>query len=85
MATIPPQEIDFELAHWDDNRGPLVIIVTTVFVAFAMMAVVLRLITRKAIIKISWQVDDYAIIVAMARRIPDQRKRVSDRPNRFWP
>lgn len=67
MVTLPPQEIEFELAHWNDDKGPLVIIVTTILVVFAMTVVVLRLITRKGIIRISWQVDDYAIIVAMVR------------------
>ncbi|CAD6594396.1 MAG: hypothetical protein ASARMPREDX12_008895 [Alectoria sarmentosa] len=65
MATLPPAEVEFELAHWKDDRGHLVITVTTIFIALAMTAVALRLITRRAIIKISWQVDDYAIIVAM--------------------
>ena len=65
MATISPQEAHFEVAHWNDDRAPWLIINTTILVAFAMTTVVLRLITRKAITKISWQVDDYAIIVAM--------------------
>lgn len=67
MATLSPSDLDFQLAHWNDDRGPLVITITTIFIVFAMTAVVLRLITRKAIIKISWQVDDYAITVAMVR------------------
>ena len=85
MATTTPQEAHFELAHWNDDRGPSVIITTTVFVAFAMTTVVLRLITRKAITKISWQVDDYAIIVAMVRPCPSPNERVADRPKRFRP
>lgn len=85
MATTTPQEAHFELTHWNDDRGPSVIITTTVFVAFAMTTVVLRLITRKAITKISWQVDDYAIILAMVRLCPSPNERVADRPKRFWP
>ena len=85
MATITPQEAHFELAHWNDDRGPLVVITTTIFVAFAMTTVVLRLFTRKAITKISWQVDDYAIIVAMVRLFPNQDELVADSPKRLWP
>ena len=67
MATISPQEAHSELAHWNDDGAPSLIITTTILITFAMTTVVLRLITRKAITKISWQVDDYAIIVAMVR------------------
>lgn len=59
------QEFEFELAHWNDDRGPFVIIITTIFTVCATIAVVLRLITRRAIIKLAWQLDDYAIILAM--------------------
>lgn len=65
MATLTPEDIKFQLTHWDEDRGPLVIAVSTTFIAFATIAVVLRLLTRKLILKISWQVDDYAITVAL--------------------
>ena len=85
MATISPQEAHFELAHWNDDGAPPLIITTTILVIFAMTTVVLRLITRKAITKIPWQVDDYAIIVAMVRLCPSPNERVADSPKRFWP
>ena len=85
MATISPQEAHFELAHWNDDRAPSLIITTTILVAFAITTVVLRLITRKLITKISWQVDDYAIIVATVRLCPIPNGRVADSPKRFWP
>lgn len=62
---ITPQEIEFELVHWNDDRGALVITITTIFIVCATIAVVLRLITRRAIIKIAWQLDDYAITLAL--------------------
>lgn len=58
------EDVQYQLARWNENRGPLVITVTTIFTAFALVAVILRLITRKAIIKVSFQVDDYAILMA---------------------
>ena len=85
MATISPQEARFQLAHWNDDRGPSLIITTTILVAFAMTTVVLRLITRKAVTKISWQMDDYAIIVAMVRLCSSPTERVVDSPKRFSP
>lgn len=85
MATLPPEEIEYEFVHWNDDKGPSVIVVTTIFIVFALSAVVLRLITRKAIVRISWQVDDYAIVAAIVRlfRIPGNR--VVDTLNRYWP
>jgi hypothetical protein len=59
------EEIKYQLAHSNDNRGPSVITVTTIFIACALIAVTLRLVTRKAIVKLSWQADDYAILVAL--------------------
>ncbi len=63
---VTPQEIEYMLAHWDDDRGPLVVTITTILIVCATIGVVLRLITRRAIIKIAWQLDDYAIFLAMA-------------------
>lgn len=73
MATQPqsgtgnftPQELESELAHWNDDQGSLVITITTIFIVCAITAVLLRLITRRVIIKIAWQLDDYAITLAM--------------------
>ena len=61
---ISPEEIENELSHWNDDRAPLVIIVTTFFTACAMIATVARLVTRRTIVKIPWQLDDYAIAIA---------------------
>ena len=85
MATISPQEAHFELAHWNDDGAPSLIITTTILGTFAITTVVLRLITRKLITKISWQVDDYAIIVATVRLCPSPNERLADSPKRFWP
>ena len=63
---IPPAEIESELLHWNDDKGPFVIAITTIFSACAVAAVILRLITRKLVVKIHWQIDDYAMTVALA-------------------
>ncbi len=65
MATLTTEEEYYEIEHYYDDRGPLVITIMTIFVVFALITVVLRLVTRKVILKISWQLDDYAITVAM--------------------
>lgn len=66
-AGITPEEIQRELLLWDDDKGRVVIIVTTLFTACAAIATVARLITRRAINKIAWQLDDYAIVLATVR------------------
>ena len=65
QASITPQELEFQLAHWNDDNGSLVITITTIFIVCAIIAVVLRLVTRRVVIKIAWQLDDYAITIAM--------------------
>ena len=65
MATLTSEEMAFERAHWDDDRGPHVVAVTSVVIGLSMLTVILRLATRKTILKRSWQMDDYAIIIAM--------------------
>ena len=68
MATQPsiaPQELEFQLVQWNDDDGTLVITVTTIFTVCAIIAVLLRLVTRRAVIRIAWQLDDFAIIIAM--------------------
>ena len=66
MATLATEEMAFERAHWDDDRGPYVVAVTSVLIGLSMLTVILRLATRKTVLKRSWKMDDYAIIVAMA-------------------
>lgn len=61
-----------ELAHWNDDRGPLVITVTMIFIGCVTIALLLGLITRKIIIKLPWLVDDYAILGALVRTYPTQ-------------
>lgn len=63
---ITAADIESELLHWNENKGPVVITTLTIFYACAVAAVFLRLITRKLVVKIPWQIDDYAITVALA-------------------
>lgn len=49
------EDVQYQVAHWNDNKGPLVIIVATILIVCASVAVILRLITIKAVIKMSWQ------------------------------
>ena len=65
QPSITPQELEFQLDHWNDDNDSLVITITTIFTICAIIAVLLRLVTRRAVIKIALQLDDYAIIIAM--------------------
>jgi hypothetical protein len=69
-----PEDIQDQLAHLDENRGHLLITVTTILIACALLTVALRLLTRRAILKISWKIDDYAILAAMVRSYRNWKK-----------
>ena len=64
---ITPQEITRQLAHWNDDKGYTVVVVTTVFTIIAVITTTLRLATRKVVVKVPWQIDDYSILIATVR------------------
>jgi len=79
------ENIHYQLAHLDEDRGPLVVTVTTILIACALLTVALRLLTRRAILKISWKIDDYAILAAMVRTYRTGNMHFVDSPDRVLP
>lgn len=69
ISDIGPDEISYQFTHWADNNGYTVTVTTSIFFPLALLFVVLRLIARKSK-RLSWQADDYLIIVAMVRTSP---------------
>lgn len=79
------EDIQNQLANLDEDRGPMVITVSTILIACALLTVVLRLLTRRAILKISWKIDDYAILAAMVRTYHTGDIHFVDSPDRVLP
>lgn len=68
MATLPPGEIEYQLAHiHDDRSGELYGTQITCF-ALACIAVALRLMSRR-LIKAKLMADDYMILFALVPRL----------------
>ena len=67
LHDIGPHEINYQLSHWDDNRGYVVDVMTSIFFVLALVFVILRLIARK-LKQLSWQPDDYLIVAALVSR-----------------
>lgn len=55
--------IQYQLAHYQDDRAQEAVVVTMVLAGLATLAVILRLVSRK-LVGIRWKADDYLIIVA---------------------
>ena len=47
MSVLPPQEIEYELVHASDNRGPTLIAAYATCLSLAYIAVLLRFISRR--------------------------------------
>lgn len=63
-SPLSPTEIEYELAHIHDNRGPDMIVSTVICIALASVAVVLRFYARR-LSKAQLWFDDYMMIVAL--------------------
>jgi hypothetical protein len=63
-VTPSPDEINYQLQHFDDNEGPAIIIATTIFYSSALVAVVLRFISRFTLSR-RLQLDDYLIMIGL--------------------
>ncbi|KAL8659359.1 MAG: hypothetical protein Q9226_000479 [Calogaya cf. arnoldii] len=63
-AFLSPEEIVYQMANIDDNRGPEIVASTIVLAVLATLAVILRLACRRFTkIAISW--DDYLIVIGL--------------------
>ena len=59
-----PQEIAYETAHYQDNKGPAITGGSILLIIVATVAVFLRLLARR-IKKTAWGSDDVMIVVAL--------------------
>ncbi|KAI9673626.1 MAG: hypothetical protein M1817_002263 [Caeruleum heppii] len=64
MATIPPEELQYQLANIDDDQSQGLAAVNIIGVMLAIISVVLRLLSRK-ISGLPLKADDYTIIAAL--------------------
>ena len=67
MSALTPEQIDFQKGHINDDRGPMLIGVTCMFLVLTFAAVGARLAARK-MTKVKLSFDDYCIFVAQVRR-----------------
>ena len=64
MAAITPED-RYQLEHWNDDRGPVIIATGSVLMVATTLFVVLRLWAQK-LIKSSFDIDDWLIVAALA-------------------
>lgn len=65
-AGITPEEIEYETAHFGDDKGPAIVGGGIALIVLATIAVVLRLVARK-IKRTPWGPDDYTIVLSLVR------------------
>ncbi|KAI9681278.1 MAG: hypothetical protein M1817_002561 [Caeruleum heppii] len=63
MATLG-EALDYQLARQSESQAPMLYTYNAVLISLASVAVFLRLLSRR-LVKLRWQSDDYAIIVAL--------------------
>ena len=68
MATISPNNIEYQLAHINDDKSVTLVTSLTISLVLAVAAVVLRFISRR-LCKAKIQADDFLIVVALVRVI----------------
>ena len=68
MATPSASEIQYQLAHVQDDRSNDIVIYHALCLPFAVIAVALRLMSRR-LCKASIQTDDLMIIAALVRSL----------------
>ena len=70
MATTPtPENLQYQLTHKDEDRGPLIKTVSIVLIVIATVLVILRFLARW-IRRLKLQIDDYFMIPALVRSSP---------------
>jgi hypothetical protein len=66
MANFPPEEVAYEMAHINDNRGYQQTVPIAIFGVIAFVCVAMRPIARRTN-KVLLGLDDWLIIAAMVR------------------
>ena len=66
MSGMTPEQIAFQMAHINDNRGPMLVGVTCMFLVLTFAAIGARLTARK-ITKVKLGVDDYCVFIAQVK------------------
>lgn len=64
MSTLSKQEIEYELAHASDNRGPSLITAYAICLSLAYLAVILRLISRRKS-RNAFLADDWMVVAGL--------------------
>ena len=71
-STFSPEEVAYERAHWNEDKGPAMIAGGIVLIGFATVAVILRLMARK-MKRLPWMADDYFIVAALVSSNPGRK------------
>lgn len=64
-----PQGLKYQLAHWNEDRSPLIISTISTLYAITSIAVILRLAARRKQ-RLSLQWDDYLMMIALVDSPP---------------
>lgn len=72
MSAPTQAQIEYMLAHLDDDRRPNYIAANAICIGFAIVAVVLRFVSRTlAGVRLGW--DDFTIVLSLVRALDDQK------------
>jgi hypothetical protein len=63
---VTPADVKYQVAHWEENRGPTIIATTSSFFFLALIFVALRFFT-KWLRKVKFHHEDWLIAVAVVR------------------
>lgn len=74
MASIPPSEIASEEAHINENHGPLLIALCTIFTGLAFLLFALRVFARR-VSRSGFASDDWLALLALVSPQPNENCR----------
>ena len=68
MAKLSPSDIQYQLEHLQDNKIPEILGYQIICFILAIIAVILRQVSRR-LIRASTQSDDYIILIALVKKL----------------
>lgn len=68
MAKLSPSDIQYQLEHLQDNKVPEILEYQIICFILAIIAVILRLVSRR-LHRASIQSDDYMILIALVKKL----------------